>query len=71
MTKSQQAKAEVKTLLLGDPALKGVGLTWSHGVQCVLVNVAEGTQEIVRSKIHDALPNLEVVIKEVEEIVTE
>lgn len=64
----QEFKEQVKTLLQGDPSTRGVGITWSHGHQCVLVNVAKGARTVVREKIKRILPEVEVVIQEVGDI---
>lgn len=71
MTTAREAKAMVKHLLGDNPALRGVGLTWSKGKQCVLVNVAAGADKAVRDRIRTNLPDVEFVIQEVGEIVAE
>ncbi|MBY0514551.1 MAG: hypothetical protein K2P78_11645 [Gemmataceae bacterium] len=67
----QQAKESVKHLLRGDSALRGVGITWSKGRPCVLVNVAVGADRVVRDRIRTNLPDVEFVVQEVGDITTE
>jgi hypothetical protein len=71
MTAVQKAKEEVKRLLRDEPSACGVGITWSRGHQCVLVNVAKGADRVIREKIRQFLPGLDFVIQEVGEITTE
>jgi hypothetical protein len=71
MTPAPKAKEMVKELLRGDPSLRGVGITWTHGRPCVLVNVALGADQPVRDRIEANLPDVEFVIQEVGEVHTQ
>ena len=71
MTKVQLAKERVRELLRNDPSVRGVGITWSNSAQCVLVNVATGTDQFVRDHIKSQLPDVDFVIQEVSEIRTD
>jgi hypothetical protein len=70
MTNAKEAKERVKTLLRDMPDIRGVGLTWKGGHQCVLVNVAVGADQAVRERIKTGLPDVEFVIQEVGPITT-
>ena len=61
----QLAKEQVKRLLRDEPQARGVGITWSRGHQCVLVNVMTGANQMVREKIRQNLPDVDFVIQEV------
>jgi hypothetical protein len=59
------AKEHVKRLLREEPSLRGVGITFNHGRECVLVNIARGQDPGVRERLRRDLPEIEVVVQEV------
>ena len=68
---TRQAKEKVKQLLHDHPKLRGVGITWHNGHQCVQVNVATGTAREIRERIRAQLPEIEFVIQEVGDITSD
>lgn len=68
MTGVQIDKEQVKRLLRDEPCARGVGITWSRGHQCVLVNVMKGAKQVVREKIRQNLPGVDFVVQEVGDV---
>jgi hypothetical protein len=71
MTNVREAKDRVKTLLEGNPGLRGVGITWRDGRERVLVNVAAGAAPAVRQLLRARLPDVDIVVQTVGNIFME